>query len=148
VDQSLPMRSSLFLVAAVLLIPLSSCAPDEGVDGDPEGTYSLAIQGHIISSSDAIQLMSDKTGIFQYNPQIIAHYGNREPRHSPTIRRGYSLSDVTRNDILSSENMAHVLQLVDKLVNARAPTVSDAGLQSQQAENSSAILRSMVQVHL
>ncbi len=112
--------------------------------------YSLVVQGHVINSTDAVHLMSDKAGIFQYNPQIIAHYGNREPGHSPATWRGYFLSDVTRRDILSSDDMAHVLQLVDKLVNVRAPALSDAGLQSQQAspENSSAILESMVLVHL
>ncbi len=141
------MRSSLFFLSVVLLTSLASCAPGEGVNGDPEGIYP-AVQGPIINSTDAIQLMSDETGIFQYNPQIIAHY--REPGHSPAILRVYFLSDATKRDILSSEDMAHVLQLVDKLVNMRAPVVFDVGLQSQQAdsENTSSILRSMTHVHL
>jgi hypothetical protein len=108
------MRFSLFLVAMVLF-SLASCATGEGVNGDPEGMYSLAVQGHIISSSDAIQLMEDNTGRFLYDQRLIAHYRNREPIHSSTLRE-YFLIDAKKRNFVSSEDMAHVLQLMNDLV--------------------------------
>jgi hypothetical protein len=134
------MQPGLFL-AMMLLIPLYSCALGEGVNGDPEGTYSLAVQNHIISSSDAIRLMQDKTGEPQYDQRLIAYYSDREPTYSPTWYH-------SRFVIISREpfqsDISHVLQLMDKLVNQSAPR------QSQQTshENTSSILASMVQVHL
>ncbi len=49
-----------------------------------------SLRGHVINSTDAIGLMKDKTGIFQYDPRIIAYYGNREPGHIPATWRDIS----------------------------------------------------------
>jgi hypothetical protein len=135
------MQSSLFLVAAFLLTPLASCAPGEGVDGDYEGTYSLAIQDHIISSSDAVQLMQDKTGEPQYDQRLIAYYGKREPTYSPTWY--HSRFVIIRREPFQSD-VSHVLQLMDKLVNQSAPHQS----RQTSPENTSSVLRSIAQVHL
>jgi hypothetical protein len=135
------MQPGLFL-AMMLLIPLYSCAPGEGVNGDQEGTYSLAVQDHIISSNDAIRLMQDKTGEPQYDQRLIAHYG--EPIHNLTMIEHF-LIIMKKGSLLSSENVApsedvdHVLQLMDKLLNASAQS---------RSENTSAILKSVVQLHL
>jgi hypothetical protein len=129
------MQPGLFL-AMMLLTSLASCAPGEGVNVDPEGTYSLAIQDHIISSNDAVQLMQDKTGEPQYDQRLIAYYSDREPTYSPTWY--HSRFVIIRREPFQSD-ASHVLQLMDRLINASAPSGS---------ENTSAILRSMVQVHL
>ncbi len=106
------MQSRLFLVV-VLLTSLASCAPGESVDGDPKGMYSSAVQGPIINSTDAIQLMIDNTQKFQQDQLLIAYYAAIRPTQSPAWR---DFPTAERREHLFQDDISHVLQLVDKLV--------------------------------
>ncbi len=105
------MQSRLFLVV-VLITSLAPCAPGEDVNGDPEGMYSPAIQGPVISSEDAIQLMSDNPQKFQQDQLLIAYYATIRPTQSPTWQY---FPNAKRRERLFQDDMARVLQIMDKL---------------------------------
>ncbi len=105
------MQSRLFLVV-VLLTFLASCAPGESVDGDPKGMYSSAVQGPIINSTDAIQLMSDNAQKFQQDQLLVAYYAAIRPTQSPAWRY---FPNAERRERLFQDDIDRVLRIMDKL---------------------------------
>ncbi len=108
-------------MSMVLLTSLASCAPGEAVDGDPEGMYSPMIQGPIINSTDAIKLMSDNAQKFQQDQILIAYYAAIKPTQSPAWRYFHNAE---RRERLFQDDISHMLQIMDKLADASAPTSS------------------------